>query len=43
VADKSGAARTGKGLKRDQLDTATTSETRADGATRNVRRLVSGR
>ena len=28
VADKSGAARTGKGLKREQLDTATTKETR---------------
>ena len=43
VADKAGAARTGKGIKREQLDLATTSETSANGAGGNVRRLASGR
>lgn len=37
VADKPTAERSGKGLKREQLDLATTGETRADGVSRNGR------
>lgn len=43
VADKAGPARTGKGIKREQLDLATASETTADKPSGNVRHLASGR
>ena len=39
VSDKSGSERTGKGIKREQLDVSTTGETAADEPGSNVRRL----